>query len=175
MKFIGILFIVVLSCNAPKKDENTQERTEKSQTEYLSKKEVILTKSERNLWLKERHGYEMWEPSPNDIEKMKSIINDAIINDEFSFLNKPISQSINEYYRQYVPYINEKGERMFEVNAFCEILELPPHPDSLSKKWTKQDWRNEMVIVDDGGICYWQMKANIETNEYSDLYANGPG
>ncbi|MEH6657058.1 hypothetical protein [Leeuwenhoekiella marinoflava] len=175
MKLIGILLMIALSCYSQKNSEQTQKNTQANQIEFLSDKEVILRNSEWNLWLKEKYGYKIWKPNSNDIEKMKSIIKDAVKNNEFSFLKNPINQSINEYYRQYIPYINEKGERIIEVNAFCEILELPPKPDSLSQGWTKQDWKNEMVIVDDGGTCYWQMKVNLTTNGYYDLSANGPG
>jgi len=61
-------------------------------------------------------------------------------------METPFKQSINSYYRQYIPYINEKGERIIEVNASCEILELPLNSERSSKEWTKMDWKNEIPI-----------------------------
>jgi len=63
--------------------------------------------------------------------------------------------------RQYVPYLNSKGERKVWVNCFCDS----EHPY----------WRKRKVMVKDGGACYFNFKINLGTKKYYDLRINGVG
>ncbi|WP_438425531.1 hypothetical protein [Aquimarina macrocephali] len=172
IRFIGILFSCFCSC----KSLNDEKERQIEESSILSDdKVVILLNSDHNKWLHENYGYQKWEPKENEIISIQEIIDKAIKNEEFDFLKKPIKESLNKYYKQYIPYINKKGEKVIEINAFCEILEIPPLPESKSKQWTKMDWKNEYVMVDDGGTCYWQITINIDKKTYENLMVNGVG
>ncbi len=63
------------------------------------------------------------------------------------------------YYRQYVPVINKKGEKEVWINFFCSIM--------------KDNWKTDLVMVHDGGNCFFNIKVNLTKKEYSDLRING--
>jgi hypothetical protein len=131
-----------------------------------------LQNSQRNKFLKENYGFEKWNPTTEDLEVVQEVLDNAIQQNEFNFLKSPVKKSIQDYYRQYVPYLNEKGVRIIEINAFCKIPEIPPLSESKSKEWTKMDWKKEYIEVTDGGNCYWQVKINVDKKEYTGLMRN---
>jgi len=66
---------------------------------------------------------------------------------------------LNRYKRQYVPVINEKGEKVVWVNCFCGV-------------WDKSD-KYQILIIFDGGNCYFNVKINLATEMYYDFMVNG--
>jgi|GEM_PF-2445173 len=77
-------------------------------------------------------------------------------------LNKEdIDENIYVYGRQYVAYEDKNGEKIVWVNFFC-------NPDEYSDYW-----KTEIVSVDDGGNCYFQLKINLNTNKVFDVFVNG--
>ncbi len=62
--------------------------------------------------------------------------------------------------RQYVPVINSAGQKEVWVNFFCY-------------DWGTESWKSDILIVSDGGNCYFNLKVNLETQSYSDLIING--
>jgi hypothetical protein len=171
LKILGLILICLWSCKNPK--QKTDSSSETKQTETFDSKVAILLNTEHNKWLLEYYGFEQWEPSEKELNLVQEILQKAIQAKEFDFLKEPIKKSIESYYRQYVPYVNKNGERFIEINAFCEILESPPSPESGINEWTKMDWHKEYVRVDDGGPCYWRITINIDTMEFKDLMVNG--
>ncbi|WP_111710325.1 hypothetical protein [Lutibacter citreus] len=63
------------------------------------------------------------------------------------------------YYRQYVPVINENGEKEVWINFFCSTM--------------KDNWKTDLVMVHDGGNCFFNIKVNLTKKNYSDLRING--
>jgi hypothetical protein len=61
-------------------------------------------------------------------------------------------------HRQYAGFI-ESGERKIYINAFCDDLGI--------------DWKRSVVVVADGGPCYWQAIYNVTTDEVEMLVVNG--
>ena len=171
LKILGLILICLWSCKNPK--EKTDSFTKTKQTETVDPKVAILINTEHNNWLEKNYGFESWKPTEKDLDLVQEILDKAIDEKEFDFLKKPIKKNIEKYYRQYVPYINKNGERVIDINAFCEILENPPNPEKGINEWTEMDWKNEFVMVDDGGNCYWQITINIDTKTYKDLMVNG--
>ena len=66
-----------------------------------------------------------------------------------------------KYKRQYIPTINAKGEKEVWINFFCN--------------YDDRDWKKEIILVMDGGNCYFQLKINLTTKKYFDFYVNGNG
>lgn len=128
-------------------------------------KRTILLESKWNAFLKEEYGFQKWEPSKEELMGVEKILCLAIKNNEFDFLKTPINNSLNGYYYQYIPFINKDGEKEISINAFCELLVIPPFNDL-------DGWKNEYVSVDDGGACYWQMKVNLDKKSYYDFHVN---
>ena len=62
------------------------------------------------------------------------------------------------YKRQYVCYKNKKGEKIVYVDCFCTAYE---------------GWHKEMMVIDDGGKCFFNLKINLNTKKYFDFMVNG--
>ena len=171
LKILGLILICFWACKNPK--ENTDSFNKTKQTETVESKIAILRNTEYNNRLEKNYGFKSWNPTDKDLNLVQEILDKAIDDKEFDFLKKPIKKSIESYYRQYLPYVNKNGERLVEINAFCEILEYPPSPENGINEWTKMDWHKEYVMVEDGGPCYWRITINIDTMEFKDLMVNG--
>jgi hypothetical protein len=66
---------------------------------------------------------------------------------------------LSRYKRQYITVINKKGEKEVWINCFCNT-------------WDK-NWREGLIIVMDGGNCYFNLKINLARREYYELMVNG--
>jgi hypothetical protein len=96
-----------------------------------------------------------WTPSTIDIAKAEGSISQTV-SLKANYASPHIDHP-ERYFRQYVP-IRQQGRNLLYVNAFCEA---PGY------------WRTQIVIVDDGGSCYWQALYDPATDKYSDLTING--
>ena len=111
----------------------------------------------------------------DDLQKIETILNKCIndynpeqerqfkeINDkhpEYKLDKKNFTIDLTRYKRQYVAVINSKGEKEVWVNCFCHT-------------WNK-NWKTNLIIVNDGGNCYFNLKINLTTGQYYELMVNG--
>jgi len=65
-----------------------------------------------------------------------------------------------KYYKQLIPIINSKGEKEVWVNCFCTTAE-------------KYYWKKDIVLVDDGGSCFFNLKINLTKGTVYDFMVNG--
>ena len=63
------------------------------------------------------------------------------------------------YKRQYIPVINNKGEKEVWINCFCNDWDI--------------EWKENMLSVYDVGNCYFNVKINLTNKTYYDLMING--
>jgi hypothetical protein len=66
---------------------------------------------------------------------------------------------LERYKRQYIAIVNEKGETEVWVNCFCDKKE--------------KTWKKEIILVDDGGNCFFNVKINVTKGKYYELNVNG--
>lgn len=62
--------------------------------------------------------------------------------------------------RQYVPIVNEKGEKEIWINFFCD-------------KPRNDEWKTVPRHVSDGGNCYFSVKVNLTKKTFKELIVNG--
>ena len=67
---------------------------------------------------------------------------------------------LKKYKRQYIPQENKNGTREVWVNCFCRS-----HDD--------KKWKNEIVMVMDGGSCFFNLKINLTKKQYLIFTVNG--
>ncbi|MER2999584.1 hypothetical protein [Pontibacter populi] len=67
--------------------------------------------------------------------------------------------NLGNYKIQYVPYLNEKGEKEIWINGFCNDFD--------------KDWRRKIIHVFDGGNCYFTIRLNLTTGERLGIGTNG--
>ena len=172
---IFLILISISSCNGTKKTtgietiENTQIKFKLSESEF-----VILPFKKDWYWIfKDVKTTELTQLELNEIENILKIA--VKENNERQKLNL---KKHNEEYpknkwnetgfelklkgkkRQYVPVINEKGEKEIWINFFCN-------------DWESDSWKSDLMIVNDGGNCYFNLKVNLTNKTYSELMING--
>jgi hypothetical protein len=67
--------------------------------------------------------------------------------------------NLSRYKRQYFPVINSAGQKEVWVNFFCNDFD--------------KNWRRDMLIVHDGGNCYFSLTINLVTKKISRFIVNG--
>jgi hypothetical protein len=70
---------------------------------------------------------------------------------------------LKKYKRQYVPFINAAGERNVYVNCFCIA------------NWGFENWKKTLVLVADGGSCFFQATINLTKLKCEQFSTNGYG
>jgi len=66
----------------------------------------------------------------------------------------------SKYYKQLMPIINSKGEKEVWVNCFCNTGE-------------NSDWKKSIVLMEDGGSCYFKLKINLTKGIVYNFMVNG--
>lgn len=66
---------------------------------------------------------------------------------------------LENYKIQYVPFLNEKGEKEVWINGFCSSFD--------------SDWRKDIIHVFDGGNCYFTIRLNLSTGKCISAGTNG--
>lgn len=111
----------------------------------------------------------------DDLVKIESVLNTCIndynpsqeqrfieINEkypEYKRDKKHFVIDLSRYKRQYVAALNSKGEKEVWLNCFCKAGD--------------KDWRKDLIIVKDGGNCYFSLKINLTSGQYFELRVNG--
>jgi hypothetical protein len=73
-------------------------------------------------------------------------------------INRHIDQP-DQYFRQYLAVV-VNGKKTIFVNALCSIE-------------AGEDWRKRLIVVSDGGKCYWNAVYDPITQTFSNLVING--
>lgn len=68
--------------------------------------------------------------------------------------------NLADYYRQYIPITNEENEKEVWVNAFCY------HAGDA--------WKTEVIKVEGGGKCYFNVKINLTRGTYYNMLTSEP-
>lgn len=148
---------------------------EQKSDSFLLKNETIITNENEIDWIVADLFTETWKPNTKDLNQARELMGVAAENGDFYFLKEPVIIEINEYYLQYIPYLSENGEKILLVNAFCEVIPNPV-PDVQKKsavKWENYNWKSEVALVMDSGMCYWQLTLNLTKNDFSNVRVNG--
>jgi hypothetical protein len=67
---------------------------------------------------------------------------------------------LKRYYRQYIVVKNANGEKEVWVNCFCNIQNM-------------EYWKKQVVFVDDGGNCFFNVRINLTKETFADFIVNG--
>jgi predicted secreted protein len=87
------------------------------------------------------------------VKKNKQKANDAVL--AINTIQHP-----EKYYKQLIAVINAKGEKEVWVNCFCTDSE-------------KKYWRKGVVMILDGGPCFFNLRINLTTNTVIKFSVNG--
>lgn len=116
--------------------------------------------AEVHVYFKEKPG--RFTPTKDDIilcEKLvKEYVNFLITEEtQGKKLFQAIQKDLKRYVRQYVGFINEKGEKVIWINMLY---------------WRSsflEDVNRRVIHVSDGGTSYWNVKINLQNKEAYEL------
>lgn len=100
------------------------------------------------------------------LEKAVAVYNEKRTEDFVTFMaENPASDwaqtdlyiETERYYRQYIPFANEKGERCLWINFFCRPV---------------GDWKTHRIDVEGGGVCFFSIGLNLDTGKRFDFIVN---
>lgn len=100
------------------------------------------------------------------LEKAVSVFNEKRTEDFVTFMaENPASDwaqtdlyiELERYYRQYIPYTNERGNRCLWINLFCRPV---------------GDWKMHRIQVEGGGVCFFSIGLNLDTGKRFDFLVN---
>lgn len=114
-------------------------------------------------------GYQQDNLSAADFEIIERLLTKSIetYNEEQELRYKKIKPvkdyllDLKTHKRQYIAVINDKGVREVWVNCFCKVWD--------------SNWKKEIIMAEDGGVCYFNVKINLTTEKHYDLMVNGKG
>ena len=162
--FVLLILIGAVSCGQNKPSTKAFDTTVKEKLVFDTSKIALLPIDTSDRWLfKDANPVNL---TNKDLKAVDKVLNDCInAHNSKQDTTKKFSEYINleNYKRQYVPFIDSKGEKKVYVNCFC----LPDTQGEFDY------WRQSLVQVMDGGSCFFQVTINLTNNTYEQLYTNG--
>jgi hypothetical protein len=167
-----LLTLSLIGC-VPRKTENRAEQSNSIKTSVDSSIISILPYDTTLYWIfKDCNKTEL---STLELEDIENIIMKCIdeynseqekqfteinnVHPEYKFEKKDFIIDLKRYKRQYIAVTNKIGEKEVWINFFCETM--------------KMNWKEDIVVVMDGGNCFFNLKINMTTKKYFDLTVNG--
>ncbi len=174
--FILIFLFSILSCNSRTGTSKDQELTI-SEKRFLDSLDYNILKfdwdSHHFLFPKSFKQTELTEREILECENLLKIFiadynteakrdfqEDTKNNPTIEFKLYRYTIELEKYGRQYIPVISDKNEKIVYINFFCDPNE-----------YNFRDKR--LIIVMDGGNCYFQLKINLKQKKIFGLMVNG--
>lgn len=108
------------------------------------------------------HTADYWTPAQESVFALEDGV--AVFlqenSDRFYEQGTPVWERLDEYNRQYIGIVLDE-KRIVYANFFCSSYDI--------------DWREEFVMVLDGGDCFFQFKYDVDSDTLFDLQVNGIG
>lgn len=123
----------------------------------------LLPASEIGVWSKYfapgSHA-ESWEPTLGDMNDVEGALAQiTALSNSDPDVNRHIATP-QDYYRQYLA-LQIDGRKKIFLNAICTADD--------------PNWRKHLVVVKDGGKCFWHATYDLATRSFNDLSVNGRG
>jgi hypothetical protein len=99
-----------------------------------------------------------WMPTVDQVQELESLL-PKYLNSHPPIDDKPVGDFF-EYGRQYFG-VTQKDRKLIYLNAFC-------NPSKFDHRWEK-----EIILVKDGGSCYFQVFFDPFKKEFVHLHYNG--
>lgn len=154
----------------PERDASGSRNRVKADTSTIA----VLPYDTSYYWLFEEHEKcRNADLSPAELDQLEELVQRAVTDYMSKYAHREELAGDSAYWNQYriarsgyvlqcIAVMNATGEKEVWVNALCD-------PDSPSKG----SWQERILVVQDGGGCYYQMKVNLTKGTYADLSVNG--
>jgi hypothetical protein len=169
--YLMILFLIILlSC---KQNDTHGKIVNKDSMDKEKLRYTLINDTLETKWIIGDNGFKFWQPNKRQILLIDSIILGAVTNNYKNYYRHLKPDSISKFYRQYVCYIDSNGDSIVFVNALCHILDDLEFDKNKPVRFVRGDWQNHLMMVDDGGDCFWSMQINYTKKEYFRFSVNG--
>ncbi len=98
--------------------------------------------------------------SDSEIENIEKLVSEAVETNNSKQKEYGKIEDLKEYKFQYIPVYNSKKEKEVWVNAFCNGYDI--------------DWKKQIIEVDGGGSCFFNLMINLRTSNVYDFLVNAP-
>ena len=185
MKYLLLISILgFVACTQPVK--LSQPVKQKAYVIDTSRYAILKFDNERDHYYFDKNA-KATSLSAEDVLKIENLINEKINQynkgqkESDSLLNKmfkerhpnsntvysnSVTRNPSQYYTQLIATINTNSEKIVYVNCFCSASAKSSTDD-------KYYWQKEIITVDDGGNCYFQLKINLTKGIIYDFMVNG--
>ena len=102
---------------------------------------------------------ETWEPTLGDMNDVEANLAQITALSKADADPSRHIDSPGEYYRQYLAVLID-GKKNIYVNALCSVDQ-------------ESNWRKRLIVVADGGKCFWHAMYDLSTQKFSNLTING--
>ena len=126
----------------------------------------LAEEQEVGMWSSSNTNTGYWTPSESDVLAFEAGLPDFLATSDNAMLTYeagvelPIWEHLDEYHRQYIGLLENERQVLY-ANFFCTLNHVEDY------------WQTGFVMVMDGGNCFFQVKFDVETQEYFDLMVNG--
>jgi len=127
----------------------------------LKPNQVILPIPSSVLWACGKNS-KAYEPGEDDIMAAEEILQACFSKESSGTRNPFFGRKLENYHRQFAGVRLENGDKVIWINCFCYV------DNEFIRKWKEQ-----FIMVDDGGNCFFNVKVNLNTKQYYDLMVNG--
>ncbi len=166
--FISLfLFSFICSKSDDKTTINDPEKETKLETGNitipadLKPNQAIVPATENMIWAFGRN-YKKYDPTMEDIVTAESVLEAMFTKEASGTYNPFFKRKLEDYNRQFVGGEMESGDKIIWVNCFCS-----------SESENMKNWKKEIILVADGGNCFFNVKINLKNKAYYDLLVNG--
>ena len=156
-----MLLSVITAVSCGKLSDKPKEIIKKNTPADLGPNQTIIEAGENMDWVFGKN-YRNQTPSESDIETAEKLIIECFNDQKRGTVNRLLNRKPEDYTMQFVGAVNEKGEKIIWVNCFCS-----------SEINYFKEWKTNLVMVKDGGNCFFNLKINADKNTYYDVMVNG--
>lgn len=142
----------------PKKDKKNGDT---KLIDELKPYQTILPVMEKMEWAFGRN-YKPYSPTPEDIQIAEDVLSQCYSKESSGTANPFFGRKLEDYYRQFVGGELEGGDKVIWINCFCK-----------SELEIFKNWKTDILMVADGGNCFFHVNVSLSRKEYYGLMVNG--
>ena len=128
------------------------------------------------LYIQSSDSLNRFTPTKEEIALAETILKEQIEkvnNPRINQFSKQqyIDKNLSRYFRQYVGFINEQGDRVVHINLYWDNFTLLDRLKGYSDD--RLEYISDFSLVLDGGSHYWNVNVNVTTKTLYGLAVNG--
>ena len=170
-----ILAILVLVSCEEKLKSSENKATTKFEADSLQREQLrysIINDAKQASFIS-KGDTSLWTPTKEQIDQILLLTKSSISANENKFSRHLKADSLDSSYKQMIFYVDSNGDSLVFINGLCEIGDYPMEDSNGRLRFYRRDWQNQLILVNDGGDCYWRAFINFSKKQIEGPYANG--